>query len=100
MGLFRSKKARATTQREAKPVAATLLPGQSHGASCPYLWNFCNNGSCDGCQADAEQASGSQGAPWVQGTTAEERHHMVREAAEGRGGLTMSDLMDGGFRRR
>lgn len=100
MGLFRSKKEKATAEAKGRSVAATLLPGQSYSANCPYLWSFCNNGSCDGCQADAEQASGSQGAPWVHGTTAVERHQMVREAAEGRGDLTMSELMDGGFRRR
>lgn len=76
-----------------------LLSGQSYDATCPYLWRFCNDSSCDGCQADAEQAAGFKGAPWVEGTTAWERHDMVREAAAGRGDLTMSDLMNGGFRR-
>lgn len=95
MGLF-GRRTRAARSKS----GSTLIPGQTFDTSCPYLWGFCSGGSCDGCLADAEQANGSPGPPWVQGTTAYERHQMVRDASEGRGEFTMTDLVDGGGFRR
>lgn len=77
-----------------------LLNGQSFAASCPYLWTFCTDGSCDGCSADKEQARGFAGAPWVQGTTAEERHYLIQQVANTGTVEELGALFDGDWSRR
>lgn len=75
-----------------------LLPGQSWNNSCPYLWDHCGHNGllCDGCNADAEQRAGGQGAPWVRGTDPDHRHRVVREVAAKPGTAAMAQLMDDG----
>jgi hypothetical protein len=74
-----------------------LLPGQSWGNDCPYLWNHCGRSLCDGCTADAEQDAGYDGAPWVRGTDAAHRHRVVRAVAAEPGVEGMEQLMDRGI---
>lgn len=76
-----------------------LLPGQSWGSSCPYLWDHCGHNGllCDGCTADAAERAGVSGGPWVRGTTSDHRHRVVREAAAKPGTVAMSQLMESGI---